>query len=48
MNSEGSKRGGLHEILSNFSSKTWFASNLSIYYTLENINKTNKNNKFKI
>ena len=48
MNLEDSNIAVLQEGLSNVSSKRWFVYNFSIYYTLENVKKANKNNKFKI
>ena len=48
MNLEDSNIAVLQEGLSNVSSKRWFVYNFSIYYTLENGKKANKNNKFKI
>lgn len=47
MNLEDSNIAVLQEGLSNVSSKRWFVYNFSIYYTLENVKKANKNNKFK-
>ena len=56
MNFENSKTSDPHRLLLNLSDKTNLKrsekyvalSNLSIYYTLKNIKKSNKDNKFKI
>ena len=56
MNSENSKTFDPHRLSVNLTDKTNFKrnykyvalSNLSIYYTLKNIKKSYKNNKFKI
>ena len=56
MNLENSKTSEPHRVLLNLSDKTKLKtadkyaaiSNLSIFYTWKNINKTCKNNKFKI
>ena len=56
MNSENSKISDPHRLLLNLSDKIILKrsnkyvalSNLSIYYTSKNIQKSNKNNKFKI
>ena len=56
MNSENSKRSDSHRLLLNLSDKIHLRSsdkyiplsNLSIYYTLKNIKRSNKNNKSKL
>ena len=48
MNSEKSKTSDPHRLLLKRSDNYIALSNLSIYYTLKNVKKSCKNNKFKI